>query len=474
MSKFYDMTPKEIVAELDRYIIGQESAKKSVAVALRNRYRRSLLSEEMKEEITPKNILMMGPTGVGKTEIARRLAKLMDAPFVKVEATKFTEVGYVGRDVETMVRDLMEASIRLTKQKHIDEKFSVAKDIAEEKIIEAIIPGKRKKSANTVDNSNPFGFLLGNIGLAGQQQSKASEPDDQRSETDIEMARAQVRQQLRNGLLEDQYIEIDVVDAPKENNLDVSQGGTINLGSIFGDAMPKRTKRRKMKIKDARKILTEQEAANMLDMDQIESEALETCEQNGIIFIDEIDKIANGGSYRGGADVSREGVQRDILPIVEGCVVNTKHGPVKTDHILFIGAGAFHVAKPTDLIPELQGRFPIRVELENLTKEDFRRILTEPHNALLKQHKALLETEDVSIVFTDDAASEIANMAFLMNEQTENIGARRLHTIMEKLLEEVAYDLPDPDKKEITIDAEYVRNKFDETIRQEDIDKFIL
>ncbi len=481
MSRFYDMTPREIVAELDKYIIGQESAKKSVAVALRNRYRRSLLSEEMKEEITPKNILMMGPTGVGKTEIARRLAKLMDAPFVKVEATKFTEVGYVGRDVETMVRDLMEASIRLTKQKHIDEKYSVAKDIAEEKIIEAIIPDKKKKNNQNPDPGNPFSFLLGNNGVGGimsfgqaPQQAAPAQPEDTRNESDIEMARAQVRQQLRDGLLEEQYIEIDVVDAPKENTLDVSQGGSINLGSIFGDAMPKRTKRRKMQIKDARKILTEQEAANMLDMDQIESEALETCEQNGIIFIDEIDKIANGGSYRAGADVSREGVQRDILPIVEGCVVNTKHGPVKTDHILFIGAGAFHVAKPTDLIPELQGRFPIRVELENLTKEDFRRILTEPDNALLKQHKALLETEAVQITFTDDAASEIASMAFLMNEQTENIGARRLHTIMEKLLEDVAFDLPDPEKKEIVIDAEYVKNKFDETIRQEDIDRFIL
>ncbi|MBR6025477.1 MAG: ATP-dependent protease ATPase subunit HslU [Firmicutes bacterium] len=468
------MTPKEIVAELDKYIIGQESAKKSVAVALRNRYRRNLLPEEMKEEITPKNILMMGPTGVGKTEIARRLAKLMDAPFVKVEATKFTEVGYVGRDVETMVRDLMEAAMRLTKQKHIDEKYSVAEHLAEEKIIEAIIPGK-KKSAPAPNANNPFGFLMGFGGATYNQTSeKIDSSDDHRSESDIELAREQVRQQLKAGLLEDQYIEIDVVEQPKENNLDVSQGGTISLGSIFGDAMPKKTKRRKMKIKDARKILIEQEAANMIDMDQVTSEALENCEQNGIIFIDEIDKIASGSSYRSGADVSREGVQRDILPIVEGSVVNTKYGPVKTDHVLFIGAGAFHVAKPTDLIPELQGRFPIRVELENLTQEDFKRILTEPDNALLKQHKALLETENVSFNFTDEAAGEIARMAFLMNEQTENIGARRLHTIMEKLLEDIAYDLPDPEKTEITIDADYVREKFDETIKAEDIDKFIL
>ncbi len=475
MSKFYDMTPKEIVAELDKYIIGQESAKKSVAVALRNRYRRNLLSDEMKEEITPKNILMMGPTGVGKTEIARRLAKLMDAPFVKVEATKFTEVGYVGRDVETMVRDLMEASMRITKQKHIDEKYSVAKDLAEEKIIEAIIPGKKKQKTNTAPSS-PFAILLGGNTYATYNQSneKIESKEDDKTESETDLAREQVRQQLKDGLLEEQYIEIDVVETPKENNLDISQGGTINLGSIFGDAMPKKTKHRKMKVKDARKILIEQEAANMIDMDQVNAEALETCEQNGIIFIDEIDKIANDGSYHGGADVSREGVQRDILPIVEGSVVNTKYGPVKTDHILFIGAGAFHVAKPTDLIPELQGRFPIRVELENLSKEDFKRILTEPDNALLKQHKALLETENVTVTFTDDAAAEIANMAFLMNEQTENIGARRLHTIMEKLLEEVAFELPDSSKSEIVINAEYVKNKFDETIREEDIDKFIL
>ncbi len=474
MGKFYDMTPKGIVAELDKYIIGQESAKKSVAVALRNRYRRSLLSEEMKEEITPKNILMMGPTGVGKTEIARRLAKLMDAPFVKVEATKFTEVGYVGRDVETMVRDLMEASMRNTKQKHIDEKYSVAKDIAEEKIIEAIIPGKKKKTP-TANPSNPFSFLMGgNTYATYNQTSEKIESSDDKDESEVNLAREQVRQQLKDGLLEDQYIEIEVVETPKENNLDISQGGTINLGSIFGDSVPKKTKLRKMNVKDARNILIEQEAANMIDMDQVNAEALENCEQNGIIFIDEIDKIANDGSYHGGADVSREGVQRDILPIVEGSVVNTKYGPVKTDHILFIGAGAFHVAKPTDLIPELQGRFPIRVQLENLSKEDFKRILTEPDNALLKQHKALLETEDVTITFTDDAATEIANMAFLMNEQTENIGARRLHTIMEKLLEEIAYELPDPNKKEVVIDADYVINKFDETIKAEDIDKFIL
>ncbi len=468
---FTDYTPKEIVAELDKYIIGQESAKKSVAVALRNRYRRNQLSEEMREEISPKNILMMGPTGVGKTEIARRLAKLMDAPFVKVEATKFTEVGYVGRDVDSMVRDLMEASLRVTKQKRMAEKYEAAAQLAEEKIIEAIIPGKKKQSGETV--RGPFDFLMGRGTATYNQTSEKIEEHKEPVESETELAREQVRQQLREGLLEEQYIEIDVQEQPKDNNLDVAQGGVISLGSIFGDAMPKRTKKKNVKVKDARKILTEQEAQNMIDMDQVTQEALDNCEQNGIIFIDEIDKIAGSG-YKGGADVSREGVQRDILPIVEGSVVNTKYGPVKTDHILFIGAGAFHVSRPTDLIPELQGRFPIRVELENLTKEDFVRILTEPDNALLKQHKALLETEGVSIEFTPEAVDEIASMAFMVNEQTENIGARRLHTIMEKLLEDISYNLPDENTKTISITPEYVREKFEEQIHEDDIDRFIL
>ncbi|MBR3296799.1 MAG: ATP-dependent protease ATPase subunit HslU, partial [Firmicutes bacterium] len=422
-----NMTPKQIVSELDKYIIGQDKAKRSVAVALRNRYRRNQLSEEMKEEITPKNILMMGPTGVGKTEIARRLAKLMDAPFIKVEATKFTEVGYVGRDVESMIRDLMEASLRVTKNRHMAEKYSVAKDLAEEKIIRAIIPGKKKPAPKSPNSNNPFEFILNGMNMTAYTQQNQQPQEEEVKEAETDLARDQVREQLRMGLLEEEYIEIDVVEQPRENTLDVSQGGSISLGSIFGDAMPKRTKKKSMKVKDARKVLIEQEAQNLIDMDKVTSEALENCEQNGIIFIDEIDKIASSG-YRGGADVSREGVQRDILPIVEGSVVNTKYGPVKTDHILFIGAGAFHVSKPTDLIPELQGRFPIRVELENLTQQDFKRILTEPDNALLKQHKALLETDGVEIVFTDDAVEEIATLAFMMNEQTENIGARRLHT----------------------------------------------
>lgn len=476
MGELYSMTPKEIVQELDKYIIGQDQAKKSVAIALRNRYRRNLLPDEMREEVTPKNILMMGPTGVGKTEIARRLAKLMDAPFVKVEATKFTEVGYVGRDVDSMVRDLVEASIRIVKQNRLQEKYVIAQEIAEEKIIEAIIPGKKKTvSENTGGVRGPFDFILGGGFQAQQNQSKQDQTNEKSSEKgDIELAREQVRQQLKEGLLEEQFIEIEVNDAPKGNQLDMgNEGMSIAIGSIFGDMMPQKKKKKKVRVKDARKILREQEAQNLIDMDQVTVEALENAEQNGIIFIDEIDKIA-GSQYRSGADVSREGVQRDILPIVEGSVINTKYGPVKTDHVLFIGAGAFHISKPTDLIPELQGRFPIRVELENLTKEAFVQILTVPENALLKQHKMLLETEGVKINFTDDAVNEIATMAFLTNEQTENIGARRLHTIMEKLLEEISFNIPEMDNEEIVIDEKYVRDKFIDRIHADDIDRFIL
>jgi ATP-dependent HslUV protease ATP-binding subunit HslU len=475
MTTLYLMTPKEIVAELDKYIIGQDSAKKSVAVALRNRYRRNLLPDEMREEITPKNILMIGSTGVGKTEIARRLAKLADAPFVKVEASKYSQIGYVGKDVDSMVRDLVDASIRITKQKRLQEKYSIAEEIAEEKIIEAIIPGK-KKPAQSGGVRGPFDFILGGGFQGNQSQQKTDQKDEQTAEqSDVELAREQVRQQLKEGLLEDQFIEIDVVDNPQTNNLDLgSEGMNISLGSIFGDMMPQKKKKKKMRVRDARKVLIDQEAQNLIDMDQVTAEALENAEQNGIIFIDEIDKIASNNNYASGADVSREGVQRDILPIVEGSVVNTKHGVVKTDHMLFIGAGAFHTAKPTDLIPELQGRFPIRVELESLTKDDFVKILTVPENALIKQHKMLLETEGVKVTFTDDAVEEIASMAFLMNEQSENIGARRLHTVLEKLLEDVSYALPDEAKEEIIIDKDYVEDKFADRIHEDDVEKFIL
>ena len=478
-NKLYNMTPREIVEALDKYIIGQDEAKRSVAVALRNRYRRSLLPEEMMEEITPKNILMMGPTGCGKTEIARRLAKLMDAPFVKVEATKFTEVGYVGRDVDSMVRDLVEASIRITKQSRLEEKYAIADEIAEEKIVEAIIPGKGGNK--TQGQSSPFDFILNSGGYKSQKQQYEEKQAEEASRMspseaqDIELAREQVRQQLRNGDLEEQYIEIQVSDKPKSNELDMSeQGMSIAIGNIFGDMMPDRKKNKKVKVKDARKILREEEAQNLIDMDQVTEDALENAEQNCIIFIDEIDKIASGGGYRSGADVSREGVQRDILPIVEGSVVNTKYGPVKTDHILFIGSGAFSSARPTDLIPELQGRFPIRVELESLTEEIFLKILTIPENALIKQQKALLETEGVEVEFTDDAIAQIAHMAFLMNEQTENIGARRLHTILEKLLEDISFNIPDMDEEKVVIDEEYVSEKFREKIHPEDLDKYII
>ncbi|MGE9896515.1 ATP-dependent protease ATPase subunit HslU [Anaerovoracaceae bacterium SGI.195] len=473
-----DMTPKEIVAQLDKYIIGQDEAKKSVAVALRNRYRRSLLPKEMRDEISPKNILMMGPTGVGKTEIARRLAKLMDAPFVKVEATKFTEVGYVGRDVDSMVRDLVEAAVRQVKQKKLSDKYKVADSMVEDILVEAIVPSKKDKGAGS--GNSPLDFIRNSGGYKSQKSQYEENLADKEkkealSDDEVVMTREQVKQQLRDGYLEDQYVEIKVDDFPKGNQLDMSnEGMTIAIGNIFGDMMPKRQKTRKVKVREARKILREQEAQKLIDMDQVTDEALESAEQNGIIFIDEIDKIASGNSFRQGADVSREGVQRDILPIVEGSVINTKYGPVKTDHILFIGAGAFHVSKPTDLIPELQGRFPVRVELKNLDKKDFLRILTVPQNAIIKQNIALLETEGIELEFTEDALDEIASMAYLINEQTENIGARRLHTILEKLLEEISFNVPDIEEKKITIDREYVCDKFKENISEYDVDKYIL
>ena len=471
-----NMTPKEIVAELDKYIIGQDEAKKSVAIALRNRYRRNQLSDEMREEITPKNILMMGPTGVGKTEIARRLARIMEAPFIKVEATKYTEVGYVGRDVESMIRDLVEASVRITKQKHIDEKYDIAVQRAEDLILEALVPYAKKKKKSG-ESSNPFDFILNSGGYTSQKEEYENKQNAENAKPadDIAMAREQVRRELRDGKLENELVEIDVEVTPNTNQLDMqNEGMGIAIGNIFGDMMPKKTKHKKLPVKEARKILREQEAQSMLDMDQVVDEALMNAEQNGIVFIDEIDKIASGSSVTASGEVSREGVQRDILPIVEGSVVNTKHGPVKTDHMLFIGAGAFHVSKPSDLIPELQGRFPIKVELKNLDKEAFKQILTVPENAVIKQQKALLETEGVQVEFTDDAIDEIAGMAFLMNEETENIGARRLYTIMETLLEDVSYELPNPDITHVLVDREMVQEKFKEKIREVDVDKYIL
>ncbi len=470
-----NMTPKQIVSELDKYIIGQDEAKKYIAIALRNRYRRSLLSDEMREEISPKNILMMGPTGVGKTEIARRIAKLMDAPFVKVEATKFTEVGYVGRDVDSMVRDLVEASMRLSKQKRIDENIELADKLAEDIIVKTIIPDGQEEKQN---NGVQLGNIFGNLGYKSQKQeyeeNKQKEYESSEAYSDVQMAREQVREQFRQGLLDDQVIEIEVDDVPKTNQLDTQNEGMIAIGNIFDNVMPKKTKKKKCTVKDAKKILREQEAQKLVDMDQVTDEALENAEQNGIIFIDEIDKIASGSGMRSGADVSREGVQRDILPIVEGSVINTKYGPVKTDHMLFIGAGAFHVSKPSDLIPELQGRFPINVELKNLDKEDFKKILTVPENAITKQHKALLETEGVNLEFTEDGIDEIASLAYLMNEETENIGARRLHTILEVLLEEVSFNLPDPEITEVIVDRKFVLDRLQEKVREVDVDRYIL
>ena len=470
------MTPKEIVQELDKYIIGQDKAKKSVAIALRNRYRRSQLPEEIREEITPKNILMMGPTGVGKTEIARRLAKLVDAPFVKVEATKFTEVGYVGRDVDSMIRDLAEASVRITKNKMLQEKYAVAEVLAEEKILDAFIPPKKKPSAGNL--RNPFDLFGAMQQNSKDQSNKPAEP--QMTESEAELAREQIRKQLQDGLLEDQLIEIEVEDnSAQMNMLDVGGGMdmSISLGSIFGDAIPKKTKKKKVYVKEARKILKEQEAQNLIDMDRVTTEAMENAEQNGIVFIDEIDKIASGSAFRGGADVSREGVQRDILPIVEGSVVNTKYGPLKTDHILFIGAGAFHVSKPEDLIPELQGRFPIRVELEPLSWENLQQILTEPENSLVRQYEALISTEGVELRFTDEATAEIAKLAHKMNSEMEDIGARRLHTMMEQLLEEISFSVCDskesgPGTIEITVGL--VHERLDQLVENRDIRRYLL
>ncbi len=484
MNDFYNMTPKEIVEELDKYIIGQDSAKKSVAIALRNRHRRNQLPDEMREEVTPKNILMIGPTGCGKTEIARRLARIMKAPFVKVEATKFTEVGYVGRDVDSIIRDLVEASIRLTKHTKMEEKYEMADKIVEDLIVDAMIPGNGSSHGSAAQNTggaqsnNPFAFISNIPGMNGyfQPPQQQTQPQQQSFDDDsTKLAREQVRQQLRNGLLEEQMIDIDVVDN-SSNMIDIggNENMSISIGNIFGNNMPPRTKKRRVKVKDARKILRDQEAQKLLDMDQITADAVDNAEQNGIVFIDEMDKIADDSQYGRGPGVSREGVQRDILPIVEGSVVNTKYGPVKTDHILFIGAGAFHVSKPTDLIPELQGRFPIRVELKSLTKEDLKNILVVPKNAIIKQQKMLLETENCDVEFTEDAIDEIAEIAYISNETHENIGARRLHTVMEKLLEDISFQLPDPEVSQFTIDKEYVLEKFKDTVNPYDLDKYLL
>lgn len=462
------LTPRQIVDRLDQYIVGQQNAKKAVAVALRNRYRRSLLDEKLKDEVVPKNILMMGPTGVGKTEIARRIAKLSGAPFIKIEATKFTEVGYVGRDVESMVRDLVETSVRLIKEEKMNEVKEQAEENANKRIVRLLVPGKKKQSGV----KNPFEMFFG-----GSQPNSEDEAESQ-EEANIEEKRKRMAHQLALGELEDYYVTVEV-EEQQPSMFDMLQGsGMEQMGMNMQDAlsglMPKKKKRRKMTVREARKVLTNEEASKLIDMDEVSQEAVQRAEESGIIFIDEIDKIAKNGGASSSADVSREGVQRDILPIVEGSTVVTKYGSVKTDHVLFIAAGAFHMAKPSDLIPELQGRFPIRVELSKLTVDDFVRILVEPDNALLKQYQALLQTEGISLEFSDEAIHKIAEVAYHVNQDTDNIGARRLHTILERLLEDLSFEAPDVTMEKITITPQYVEDKLGTIAKNKDLSQFIL
>ncbi|WP_410515004.1 ATP-dependent protease ATPase subunit HslU [Paenibacillus sp. BR2-3] len=462
------LTPRQIVAELDKYIVGQKQAKKSVAVALRNRYRRSLLAEELRDEVVPKNILMIGPTGVGKTEIARRLAKLVNAPFIKVEATKFTEVGYVGRDVESMVRDLVETSIRMVKLERTEKVKDRAEELANERIVSILVPSASKNKGQR----NPFEMIFGGNG-GGQDDSKV----DPEQDGSLSERRRGIRFKLLAGQLEDEIIEVDVEDtAPSMLDMFAGQGNEqmgMNMQEMFGSLLPKRTKKRKLPIREARKVLIQDEAAKLIDMDDVIQESVTRAEQSGIIFIDEIDKVASQGKGSG-PDVSREGVQRDILPIVEGSTVMTKYGPVKTDYVLFMAAGAFHIAKPSDLIPELQGRFPIRVELSSLTLEDFVSILTEPENALTKQYVNLLATENIDIQFQKEAIYEIAKIAANVNQNTENIGARRLHTILEKLLEDLSFEAPELTLDTMIITPEYVREKLESIAQDRDLSQYIL
>lgn len=459
-----EQTPREIVAELDKYIVGQDKAKRAVAIALRNRWRSRRLDVSLRDDVIPKNILMIGSTGVGKTEIARRLAKLVQAPFIKVEATKFTEVGYVGRDVESIIRELAETSVRMVRERRIAEVQEKAKDLAEERILDVFVP-EPKHSAN------PLGRLFSAAETKEKEDAAESEPK-------YKAGRDWCRKRLAAGELEDELIEIDVEDSPRPmvgmfagSGL---EGVSDNLQDMIGSLMPKKQRKRKVSVREARKIFTQEEAMKLVDMDEVTEEAIRAAEHSGIVFLDEIDKVAAPGAAPSGPDVSREGVQRDILPIVEGSTVMTKYGPLKTDHVLFIAAGAFHTAKPSDLIPELQGRFPIRVELAALGKEDFRRILVEPQNALLKQYEALLATEGVTLVFADEAIDRLAEMACEVNAQTENIGARRLHTLLEKLLEEVSFEAPEMPDKRVVIDAAYVEEKLADITVNRDLSRFIL
>ncbi len=441
-----EMTPREIVSELNKHIIGQDAAKRSVAIALRNRWRRMQLNEELRHEVTPKNILMIGPTGVGKTEIARRLAKLANAPFIKVEATKFTEVGYVGKEVDSIIRDLTDSAIKMVRMQSIEKNRYRAEEMAEDRILDVLIPPAKN-----------------NWGQPEQQQEPSA-------------ARQAFRKKLREGELDDKEIEINLAAAPMGVEIMAPPGMeemTSQLQSMFQNLGGQKQKPRKLKIKDAMKLLVEEEAAKLVNPEELKEQAIEAVEQHGIVFIDEIDKICKRGNVSG-PDVSREGVQRDLLPLVEGCTVSTKHGMVKTDHILFIASGAFQVASPSDLIPELQGRLPIRVELQALTAEDFERILTEPNASVTVQYKALMETEGVHVEFTDDGIKRIAQAAWQVNETTENIGARRLHTVLERLMEDISYDASDLGGQTITIDADYVSKHLDALVADEDLSRFIL
>ena len=451
-------TPAEIVKELNRYIVGQDEAKRAVAVALRNRYRRMQLPEEIREEVTPKNILMVGPTGVGKTEIARRLAKLVDAPFVKVEATKFTEVGYVGRDVESIIRDLTEAGIRIVKKQQTEQVHDLAAQAVENRLVEMITRPMPKKKINPID------VILGN-------KPKEPEPSEE-EQKQLTGRRADVREQLRAGELEETIVEIEVEEVTPRSEI---PGMDISMNDVLGSMLPKKTKLRKVPVREARRILTAEEENAMVDMDAVYTEAVSRVEQHGIVFIDEIDKVAGRGNGSG-PDVSREGVQRDILPIVEGTTVNTKYGPVRTDHILFIAAGAFHVSKVTDLIPELQGRFPVRVTLKPLTKQDYERILTQPDNALIRQYQALLKVDRVELVFDETAIAAIAEYAWLANENAENIGARRLHTVLEQILSDIAFNAGGGDAPEIqvVVNAEYVKTQLSTEAKEADLHRYIL